>query len=149
MYLKCNPEMDSVSTVDVLDELDLTNHVGDTNTYDASDYKISRDLYISDKYFITIFKTNRKPIIDILAEIYETLQNAAPNFIKVIKYNNTIITAIPNYKEPYEDTTYSAVIDELIRITAFFFKKFGSSLASLYLKEYISLNVSYPGNRPF
>ena len=148
MYLRNNPEMDSVSTIDVLDELDLTNHIGDTNVYDSLDYKISRDLYASDKYFITIFKSNRTSIINILAEIYETLQNAAPKFIKVFTYNNSIITAIPNYKEPYEDTTYATVIDELVRLSAFFFKKFGGSLASLYLKEYISLNVSYPDNRP-
>ena len=149
MYLNYNPGMDVVSTVDVLSELDLTNQVGEPNIYKTKDYQISRTSYISDKYLITVFKTDRKPIIDTLADIYEAFQNAAPKFIKAIIHDETLITAIPNYEDITENATYSAVIDEMIRVSAFLFRKFGSNLASIYIKEYIDLNVSYPGNRSF
>lgn len=151
LYFESCPNMDSVSAVELLDELNplIKDSRGSTIlSVGNSERKIYKDSFITQNYFITFNKIEDEDTLKSILKIYEVMQLSIPSFLKVINIGNSVIVAIPRYDDAYENASYTVMIDELVRFTAYCLKKTGDDIvSSMMLKEYVDMYVSYPGNR--
>jgi hypothetical protein len=151
LYLESYPNMDKVSSIDVLNELNpLTkNDYKSLTLVDSGDNKIYKDEFITFNYIITFLKIEDTLTFISIKKIYEIIQLSVPNFIKVINVNHTLILVIPRYNDASENAGYSDMMEELVRFTSYAYRKTnGDDLnTSIMLKEYVEMCVSFPGNR--
>lgn len=150
IYLESYPEMDSVSAMDILDELDpLMKNENNSTVLVGTNHKIYKDSFITQNYFVTFIRVDEELTFLTIKKIYEILQLGIPNFLKVLNIDKTLIIATPKYDSVYDNASYSVMMDELIRFTSYIYKKTnGDELnTSIMLKEYVEMCVSYPGNR--
>lgn len=147
ILLKHSPKMKEMSEIEILSQLDPLNEYDQLSTRvdPISGYTIYRRSYYSDNLYITSYSSEGKDVIDSIWEVYETLNYGAPNFIKSFrKDQNMIIVSWPRYEDDkFEDASYTLMIEELTRFTAFILKNFSGSAESLsvYLKEYINMCI--------
>ena len=157
ILLKHSPKMKEISEIEILSQLDPLNEYDQLSTRvdPISGYTIYRRSYYSDNLYITSYSSEGKSVIDSIWEVYETLNYGAPNFIKSFrKDQNMIIVSWPRYEDDkFEDASYTLMIEELTRFTAFsnifkyyfafILKNFSGSAESLsvYLKEYINMCI--------
>lgn len=151
IYLESYPKMDSVSAVEVLDELNpLIKNENNSTVLVGKNHKIYKDEFITRNYFVTFIKViNDLETLETMRKIYDIIQLGLPNFIKVLGVGNSLIIVTPKYQDLYENASYSVMIEELIRFTTYAYKKTGGDelTTSIWLKEYVEFCVSYPGNR--
>ncbi len=150
LYLESYPDMDNVSAIEILDELNpLIKNENNSAVLVGTNHKIYKDAFVTPNFFVTFMKIDEKITFLSMLKIYEILQFSIPNFLKVLKIENTLIVATPRYNDLYEDASYSVMMDELIRFTSYAYRKTGGDelSTSIMLKEYVEMCVSYPGNR--
>ena len=151
LYLESYPNMDKVSSIEVLNELNpLTKDDYKSLTLvDSGDHKIYKDEFITFNYIITFLKIEDTLTFISIKKIYEIIQLSVPNFIKIININNTLILVTPRYNDASENAGYSDMMEELVRFTSYVYRKTnGDDLnTSIMLKEYVEMCVSFPGNR--
>ena len=152
IYLEYRPEMDNISALEILSELDTLNK--DTNhstVLVGSDHKVYKDQFITPNYFITFLKIKTEDDIMFLSmkKLYEILQLSVPCFLKVMSVGDTLIIVTPRYSDIFQDASYSVMMEELIRFTSYAYKKTnGDDIeTSIMVKEYVGMCISYPGNR--
>ena len=150
LYLESYPEMDKVSAIEILDELDpIIKNENNSTVLVGSNHKIYKDAFITPNYYVTFIKIDESLTFMSIKKIYEILQLSIPNFLKVLNIKNTLIVATPRYNDVYENASYSVMMDELVRFTSYAYRKTGCDdiSTSIMLKEYVEMCVSYPGNR--
>lgn len=148
LYFESKPKMDCVGVIELLDELNPLSKDDISSTEIPLDggHKIIKDSFITENYFITFFRVENDPItLMSIIKVYEIMQLAIPNFLKVINVKNSVIVATPKYDNSYENASYSLMMDELVRFTTYSFKRTGDEvLSSIMLKEYVEMYVTYP-----
>lgn len=151
LYLESYPEMDKVSAIEILNELNplIKNDDSSLVLVGSGDHKIYKDEFTTFNYFMTFLKIEDTLTFISIKKIYEIIQLSVPNFIKVINVDNTLILVTPRYNDASENMGYSNMMDELVRFTTYAYKKTnGDDLnTSIMLKEYVEMCVSLPGNR--
>lgn len=150
IYLDKYPNMDNVSALEILSELNpLWKNENNSTVLVGSNHKIYKDAFITLNYFVTFYKITDELTFLSMKKIYEIIQLSVPSFLKVMSIENTLIVATPKYSDMFENASYSVMIEELTRFTSWAYRKTnGDELeTSIMLKEYIEMCVSYPGNR--
>lgn len=151
LYFETRPRMDSVGALELLDELNPLekDNLSCSEIPLGDNRKIIKDSFITDNYFITFFKVIGDAItFSSILKVYEIMQLAVPNFLKVLKVKNSIIVATPKYENSYENASYSLMMDELVRFTTYCFKRTNDEVtSSIMLKEYVEMYVTYPNTK--
>ena len=99
--------------------------------------------YYSDNLYITTYASGNELNIEAIFEVYEVLNEGAPDYLKAFKKDDkTVIIAWPRYEDKFEDATYTLLIEEIIRISAFLLKEFGIDAAKIYIQNYLNMCVA-------
>ena len=146
--LKNKPNMEEISEADVMSQLDPLKECEDKFDFNTviGDKQISttRRSFYTDSLYITTY-TADNDVLSALWEVYNVLNRACGNLIKSFVVGNALFVVYPRYEDDkFEDATYSVMIEELVRVAAFFCKEFGvDDMSEEYVKRYVSLCVSY------
>jgi hypothetical protein len=146
ILLKSPPIMRGISETDILSSLDPlkeyeSKYELDSST-EAGDVHTTRRVFYTDKLYIVTY-TTEKVILQNLWEVYDTLTMAAPDIIKAFRKGDAVFVSYPKFEDKFEDATYSVLIDELVRVTAFFCREFDKETAVNYVKDYVDLCVAW------
>lgn len=144
IYLRQLGEMSKVSDFDILKNLDPLLQTEEPEVFSGVLYTMTRRSIYSKDYNITTFTADSKVSIDAMYNIYKIIEMADPNLIKVFYYTeDSIVVACPMFKGFIENTNYSTVIDELVRVSAFCLKMTGNVGKSVdLLKDYMELCIN-------
>ena len=128
--------MEGMSETDILSKLDPLKEYEskyEMNSRGSSgEIHTTRRIFYTDELYITTY-TSEKEMIDSLWEVYDVLTHGAPKLVKAFKKGDAIFVAYPKL----------VLIDELVRITAFFIKHFDREKAIEFVEEYIDLCVAW------
>lgn len=139
--------MEEISDAEIMSQLDPLKECENKYSFSTNvgDKQISttRRAFYTDTLYITTY-TAEEEVINALWEVYNVLNNAAPNLIKSFIVGSALFVAWPKYDDRFEDAAYSTMIEELVRVSAFFCKEFGVDDATTdYVKRYVELCVAY------
>ena len=143
ILLKSPPIMRGMSETDILSKLDPLNEYEPKYEMDSdSGVHTTRRVFCTDNLYITTY-TSEDGMLNSLMDVYEAASTGAPDLIKAFRKGNAIFVAYQKLEDKFEDATYTVMIEELIRVTAFFVRKFGVDTASDYVREYVDLCVAW------
>ena len=141
-YLKYAPYMDKYTKEDIIGELDLlkedTKGKGKVHGKETS----RRSSYFGRRFYTTLFQFDNEESKIALYEIYKTLEDALPRYVKVFELKSgTIVTSVPYFNDKVEDYIYNLAMDELLRITGFIYMNMSSSSVLDFLRDYEQINI--------
>jgi len=146
ILLKSPPIMEGMSETDILSKLDPLKEYEskyEMNSRGSSgEIHTTRRIFYTDELYITTY-TSEKEMIDSLWEVYDVLTHGAPKLVKAFRKGDAIFVAYPKLEDKFEDATYTVLIDELVRVTAFFIKHFDREKAIEFVEDYIDLCVAW------
>lgn len=153
IYLTENPNMDKVSNIDILSDLDFLFRESEPSVFNGDLFSMRKTTFNCNKFVINVYESSKGSSLDGMFIAYNIIQRANPSFVRVFKFGeNRLISAYPNYfigddEDEEYNVIYSRMIEELLRISVFLLKNNSPEEASYLLRDYINLSISYPGNR--
>ena len=130
--------MENMSETDILSKLDPLKEYEakydlDSET-DSGAVHTTRRVFYTDELYITTYTTEGN-LLESLWDVYYVLTQGAGKLVKAFRKGDAIFVAWPKPEDKFEDATYTVLIEELIRVAAFFVKEFPTEEAIEYLKN--------------
>lgn len=144
--LKTTPKMDKVTQAELLEEFDPL--LEDFSEFMKGEtYNMSEKEHCTDNYRFKSFSLSTSEGFDALWDIYNNIQRACPELIKLIRYSEkSFIAVIPLFEGESSNETFEILLDELVRLSAFFIKTFDDDDEIVdYISSYVDICVSWPG----
>lgn len=141
-YLKYAPYMDKYTKEEIMGELDLL--MEDKKSYGKVQGKETskRNSYKGRRFYITLFKFTNEDSKIALLDIYKTLEEALPRFVKVFELKSGhVVVATPYFWDRVEDYIYNMIMDELLRITGFIIEHLNSDHIVDFIQNYADINI--------
>lgn len=125
VYIKNLPSFDGISDPEILEEFDVMNEDDSKFTsFVGTTYEMEQHSYSGKNYnFLAISVDDNG--LKAMWNIYNTIQKAIPDLIKVIKYSDNVILVVKhNLKTTKEQDRYERLIDEIVRLCAWLIRDF-------------------------
>lgn len=146
IFLKDPLFMETVSTEDIIGELDPLHNIGKPETITSDVYTMVKREFFDKFFFLTSYTFSDEKGVDIMWNLFDTIQQGIPNFFKVIKYaNNVLVTAYPKPNDYKDINTVQNLMDEITRVTAFLQNEYHNDkeLVISKIHKYFEMCVSY------
>lgn len=139
--MKNKTDLDILSSLDPLKEREEPLDI----PLSGVDEPLKRRIFYTPDLYIVTYHSDSKESIENLWDIYDTINNACPELIKSIRREKTVFVAYPRYEDKFNNATYSLMVDEIIRVTAYLLKAndFNRQKTAAEVKNYIKLCVSH------
>lgn len=146
------PDMRGKTIEDILSDIDvLAERLPESSFINSRNVTITKRSYYGKKYvtFIIDYSKEDEASFEVTYKLYETINNALPEFISCFKYSNKkIVIAYPNFSKNYigMNEVYENMMGEIQRLAVFLMKLYGDDPAILkeMLRDYVDLCIDYP-----
>lgn len=152
LRLRYPPEMDKASEIEILSEIDVLEEIkNDVYVPKGEESDVDIRIFDGERYRTSIHTYKDSDTIDSVMMVASTLEQAAPELIKVFLWDdNKIVFSSPSIKgENYKERIiFNQIIEELLRVTTFIISEYNTGEVTSpspveRVRKYISLYVKW------